>query len=157
MKGDKKVIALLQEALSAEFAASRQYLIHSHILRDWGVDKLADYEAKEAADEGGHASKLIARMLFLESVPDVTKMDKIFVGKSVKEILQNDLKLELEAVALYRKATKICEEVGDFVSAELFEELLEDEEGHVDHIETMLSQMDLIGIENFARLQMSAA
>ncbi len=157
MKGDKKVIALLNQALKAEMTAAQQYMAHSHILRDMGIEKLADFEAGESRDERGHADQFIARILFLEGTPNFMDFDKIYVGKNIKEILQNDLKLELMAVDMYRKAARQCEEAGDYVSSEIFEDILQDEEGHVDHIETMLAQIDLIGVENFAQLHMKPA
>lgn len=157
MKGDKKVIALLNQALKGEFTAIQQYLLHAHMLRDWGVDKLADFEANESKDERGHVDKLMARILFLEGKPDVTSLDEITPGGNVEELLKADLKLELEAVALYRKAARYCEDIGDYVTSEIFEDILQEEEGHVDHLETMLSQIKLIGLQNFIRLHMSAA
>ncbi|TAH32734.1 MAG: bacterioferritin [Alphaproteobacteria bacterium] len=157
MKGDKKVLALLNQALKSEITAIQQYLMHSHLLRNWGVAKLADFEAAEIVDERGHVDKLMARILFLEGTPNVGEFDKLLIGKNVKEILENDLKLELQAVHMYRKSAQYCEDIGDYVSSELFEELLHEEEGHVDHIETMLMQIKLIGLENFTRMHMKTA
>lgn len=157
MKGDKKVLTLLNQALKSELTAIQQYLIHSHLLRNWGVDKLAAFEANEINDERGHADRLISRILFLEGKPNVFAMNEFIPGKTVLEVLQKDLDAELEAVNMYRQAARYCEEIGDYVTSELFEDLLHAEEGHVDHIETMLSQIQLIGLENFIRLHMSAA
>lgn len=157
MKGDPKVLKLLQQAITAELTATHQYLLHGHLLNDWGIDKLGAYELREADDERGHTNKFIERMMFLEGIPDLTKMDKITVGKDVVSMLKSDLKLELEAVKMYREAASICEHLKDYGTSELFEDVLMAEEGHVDHLEKMLRQIDLVGVERFIEKHMSPA
>ena len=151
MKGDKKVLELLNAAVAAELTATHQYLLHAHALRNWGVDRLADYELAEANDERGHTNKFLERIMFLDGTPDPLKIGKYKVGKTIPEMLENDLALEIEAVQMYRKAIKICEDALDYGSAELFEEVLQAEEGHVDHIEAMLWQIENMGLENFIK------
>jgi len=149
MKGDKKVMALLQAAIEAEMTATHQYLTTAHILKGWGVDKLADYEFAEANDERGHTDKFAQRLVFLDGIPDFSKIGKFKIGKTIPEMLKNDLALELEAVKMYREAVATCEDLRDYGSSELFEEVLRAEEGHVDHIESMLWQIENMGLENF--------
>ncbi|NBO20092.1 MAG: bacterioferritin, partial [Proteobacteria bacterium] len=120
-----------------------------HILKGWGVDKLADYEFAEANDERGHTDKFAQRLVFLDGIPDFSKIGKFKIGKTIPEMLKNDLALELEAVKMYREAVATCEDLRDYGSSELFEEVLRAEEGHVDHIESMLWQIENMGLENF--------
>ncbi len=153
MQGEKKVIAVLNAAIKAEFTAAQQYLLNGTMLKNWGVHKLGEFELGEMADERAHAQRLVDRILFLDGTPQVGEIGKIKVCKTVREMLEVDLALEIEAVKMYREAIHICEDLRDYGTAELFEELLEDEEGHVDHIESMLWQIDNMGIENFIKLQ----
>lgn len=157
MKGDKKVLALLQKAIEAEVTATNQYLTSAHILKGWGVDKLAAYQFAEANDERGHADKFAERIVFLDGIPDFSKIHKFKIGKTIPEMLKNDLELEMEAVKIYREAVEICEDLRDYGSAELFEEVLHAEEEHVDHIEAMLWQIEHMGLENFIKNHTSPA
>lgn len=154
MKGKAKVIALLNEALCAELTAINQYFISSKMSADWGFQKLADKAREESIEEMKHAEDIMNRILFLGGAPNMQKYMKIMVGQSVKEQFEFDLKLEAEAVALYNKAIKTSRELGDNGSADLFETLLKDEEQHVDWIETQLSAIKDVGIQNYLAQQL---
>lgn len=153
MKGDKKVIEYLNKSLRHELTAVSQYWLHYRLLEDWGFKKLAGLERKESVEEMQHADKLIARIILLEGHPNLQTLDPLMIGQDIKEVLECDLKAEYSARALYSEARKFCHEAGDFVSMKLFEDLLADEEGHIDHIETELSLIEKIGIENYGLLQ----
>lgn len=157
MKGDKQVIAHLNTALRNELTAINQYFLHSRMLNDWGVQRLGEYDYKESIDEMKHADKLIERILFLEGLPNLQDLGKLYVGQSVKEILECDLKLEMEAIQPLKDAIAYCESVGDYISRELFEDILEDEEEHIDFLETQFSLIDKIGLENYTQLQSKPA
>jgi bacterioferritin len=153
MKGDKKVIEYLNKSLRHELTAVSQYWLHHRLLEDWGFKKLAALERKESIEEMQHADKLIARIVLLEGHPNLQTLDPLMIGQTIKEVLECDLKAEYGARALYTEARKHCHEAGDFVSMNLFEDLLKDEEGHIDHIETELGLIEKIGIENYGLLQ----
>jgi bacterioferritin len=157
MRGEKKIIAILNDAIKAEFTSAQQYLLNGSMLQNWGVHKLAAFELGEMAEERAHAGRLVDRVLFLDGVPVVGEIGKVKLCKNLREMLETDLALEIEAVKTYREAIHICEDLRDYGTAELFEELLEDEEGHVDHIESMLWQIDNMGIENFIQLHSNPA
>lgn len=152
MRGDKKVIDFLNLALKKELTAINQYFLHSRILEDWGVTKLAKHEYDESIEEMHHADLFIKRVLFLGGLPNLQDLNKLYIGESVQEILECDLKGELEAQDMYKDAIKRCEEVGDYVSRDLFMQVLKDEEGHIDHIETQLELIERIGIEKYITL-----
>lgn len=156
MKGDAKVIEFLNKALANELIAINQYFLHSRMYKDWGLKELADYEYKESIDEMKHADKLIERILFLEGVPNLQDLGKLLVGEHTKEMLECDLKLELIAIPDLRDAIAYSESIRDYVSRDLFEEILEDEEEHVDWLETQLGLIDKVGIENYLQSQMSS-
>jgi bacterioferritin len=153
MKGEAKVLEFLNKSLRHELTAVNQYWLHYRLLDDWGFKKLASLERKESIEEMQHADKLIARIILLEGHPNLQTLDPLMIGQSLKEVLECDLKAEYSARDLYKEARKVCHDAGDFVSMQLFEELLADEEGHIDHIETELGLIERIGIENYGLLQ----
>lgn len=152
MKGDKKVIEYLNTALRMELTAVSQYWLHYRLQEDWGYGKMAKKSRAESIEEMHHADKIIARILFLEGHPNLQTLDPLRIGETVRETLDCDLKGELEAVKVYSEARKYCNQVGDYVSQHLFEELLADEEGHVDFLETQLALHDEIGAQNYGLL-----
>src|SRR5881296_700165 len=138
MRGNPKVIAELNAALKEELTAISQYFLHAEMCENWKYDKLGGYIKKQSIDEMKHAEALIERILFLDGTPNMTELMKLTVGQNVKEQLESDLKLEIDAVAMYNNAIKVCREEGDNASRELFERLLKDEEGHVDWLEAQV-------------------
>jgi len=152
MKGDKTVIKYLNEALKKELGAINQYFLHSRMMDDWGVTKLAKHEYNESIEEMRHADELIKRILFLEGLPNLQEVGKLFIGETVKEILECDLKIEIDGVKNYKEAVAYAESVNDFVSRDLFLTILKDEEGHVDYLETQLELMKQIGEQNYIQL-----
>jgi bacterioferritin len=157
VRGDATVLQHLNAVLKNELTAINQYFLHARMLRHWGVKKLGDYEYGESLDEMKHADKLIERILFLDGVPNLQDLDKLLIGEDVKELLECDLRLEQSAMPVLRDAIAHCENVRDFVSRDLFSEILEAEEDHVDFIETQLDLIPKIGIENYIQLQSGAA
>ena len=156
MKGDKTVIKYLNSALKGELTAINQYFLHSRMLADWGVTKLAKHEYQESIEEMQHADKLIQRILFLEGLPNLQELGKLYIGETVKEVIECDLKLEKEGAENYRAAIKASEEAGDFVSRDLFLGILKEEEGHEDHLETQLELIKQIGVEKYILLNSEA-
>jgi len=152
MKGDPKVIDYLNAALRSELTAVSQYWLHYRLQEDWGYGRSAAKSRAESVEEMHHADKLIARILFLEGHPNLQKLDPIRTGQTLRETLECDLAGEHDARNLYIEARKHCEEVGDFVSKALFEELIADEEGHIDYLETQLALFDEIGAERYGLL-----
>ena len=153
MKGDAKVIDFFNKVLKNELTAINQYFLHSRILKDWGLDKLGDYEYKESIDEMKHADMCIERILFLEGLPNLQDLGKLKVGENTKEILEADLSLELVAIPELKEAIQYCENIKDYVSRDIFQEILKSEEEHVDWLETQLGLVEKLGIENYQQLQ----
>ena len=157
MQGDPKVIEHLNLVLRNELTAINQYFLHARMLGHWGVTKLGEYEYGESIDEMKHADKLIERILFLDGLPNLQDLDKLLIGETVEEILECDLKLENKAIPDLRVAIAHAETVRDYVSRDLFQDILEDEEHHVDFLETQIEQVARMGIENYIQLQSSSA
>lgn len=153
MKGDAKVIEFLNKALGNELVAINQYFLHARIYKDWGLKNLADHEYHESIDEMKHADHLIERILFLEGLPNLQDLGKLRIGEDVKEMLECDLALEMDAIPDLKDAIKYAEEVRDYVSRDIFDAILEDEEEHVDWLETQLGLIEKMGIENFIQAQ----
>ncbi len=153
MKGDPKVVELLNKALGNELIAINQYFLHSRMYKDWGMKNLADYEYHESIDEMKHADSLIERILFLEGLPNLQDLGALRIGENTKEMLNCDLLLELDAIPDLRDGIEYCEKVRDFVSRDLFQSILESEEEHVDWLETQLGLIDKMGMENYVQAQ----
>ena len=157
MKGDPKVIELLNEALKNELTATNQYWLHYRLLDNWGVHKLAKFERGESIDEMKHADKLSERILFLDGLPNFQLLGRLHIGENVEEILKADLELELEALGQLKGAIAHCEKVQDYVSRDLFSEILENEESHVDTLEQQFEMIARMGPQNYIQLQSEAA
>ena len=154
MKGDAKVIEFLNKALFNELTAINQYFLHAKMLKNWGLKDLAEHEYHESIDEMKHADKLSDRILFLDGLPNFQALGKLKIGETPREILQCDLALELEALQLLKDAIVHCEGVGDFTSRQLFADILDSEEEHIDWIETQLSLIERIGEQNYLAQQL---
>jgi bacterioferritin len=157
MKGDPKVIDYLNKSLRHELTVVNQFWVHARLLDDWGFGKLADKELVEADEERQHAQDLMDRIIFLEGLPNLQTLDPLRIGQSVKECLECDLAAEYVARALYNEAREVCRDHGDYVTMGLFEKLLSDEEGHIDFLETQLSLIEKIGIDNYSLLHAKSA
>lgn len=157
MKGDEKVIDYLNQALTNELTAINQYWLHYRVLDNWGVDKLAEYERHESIDEMKHADWLADRILFLDGLPNFQALHKLKVGETVEEILKADLMLEQEAIPLLKEAATYCQEVKDYTSGQLFENILASEEEHVDFLETQFDMIASMGIQNYVQLNSKPA
>ncbi|WP_164157852.1 bacterioferritin [Sandarakinorhabdus rubra] len=157
MKGDAKVIDYLNAVLKGELTAVNQYWLHYRLLDNLGIRKLAEYERHESIDEMRHADKLMERIFFLEGFPAMQQLNRLRIGETVEEVLQADLELEFEAVALLKDAIQHCETVRDYGSRELFEEILVAEEEHIDFIETQQEMIRQMGIANYLQLQSKPA
>ncbi|MBL0768815.1 bacterioferritin [Sphingopyxis sp. XHP0097] len=153
MKGDEKVIDFLNEALKNELTAINQYWLHYRMLDNWGIARLAHFEREESIDEMKHADKLADRILFLGGLPNFQLLGRLRVGETVEEILKADLALEEEAIPLLKDAIAHCEGVRDYVSRDLFTDILESEEHHVDELEKQFDLIERMGIENYIQLQ----
>lgn len=148
-----EIIAHLNRALRNELTAINQYFLHAKMFEDWGLARLAAHEREESIDEMRHADDLIARVLFLEGLPNLQDLGKLYIGQTVEEILQCDLKLEMEAVPDLRESIEYAEKIGDYVSRDLFAAILSSEEEHIDWIETQLSLIDKLGVETYTQSQ----
>lgn len=157
MKGDKKVIEILNTALKNELTAINQYFLHSRMLKNWGVSRLAHHEYEESVDEMRHADRLIERILFLDGLPNVQDIGKIMLGENVKEILECDLKLENLAMPVLRDGIAHCEKVSDYVTRHLLRDILDGEEEHVDWLETQFDLIARIDMKNYIQLQSGPA
>ena len=149
MKGDAKVLEFLNRQLKNELTAINQYFLHYRMLKNWGFERLAKHEYHESIDEMKHADKLSDRILFLDGLPNFQALGKLRIGENPKELLECDLALEYEAVPLLREAIAHCEQVGDYVSRQLFADILDSEEEHIDWIETQLSLIERLGEQNY--------
>ncbi len=153
MKGDKKVIELLNKSLGNELIAINQYFLHAKMYKDWGMSNLAEHEYHESIDEMKHADMLVDRILFLEGLPNMQDLGALRIGEDTKEMLECDLALEHDAVPDLREAIVHCEKVEDFVSRDLFRKILDSEEEHIDWLETQLGLIEKIGIQNYVQAQ----
>ncbi|HEY0569023.1 MAG TPA: bacterioferritin [Xanthobacteraceae bacterium] len=150
MQGDPKVIEYLNKGLRSELTALTQYWLHYRMLDNWGYRGLAEKWRKESIEEMQHADKFTARILFLEGFPNMQVLDPLHIGQNIKEVLESDLQAELGARALYQEAATYCAQARDYVTRDLFEELLRDEESHIDFLETQLDLVSKLGLELYA-------
>ena len=157
MKGDKQVIKYLNECLKNELTAINQYFLHSRMLEDWGVTKLARHEYKESIEEMNHADELIKRILMIGGLPNLQDLGKLHIGENVREVLECDLKLEEKAIPDLRNGIEHCEKVHDYVSRDLLVTILKDEEDHGDHIQTQIDLLEKIGEERYIQLNSDPA
>lgn len=157
MKGETRIIERLNEALFLELGAVNQYWLHYRLLEDWGFAKLAKRERAESIEEMHHADKLVARIIFLEGHPNLQTLSPLRIGQNVKEALEADLAGEYDARTSYKASRDICHDAGDYVTMHLFEELLKDEEGHIDFLETQLALLASIGEQRYGQLNAASA
>jgi bacterioferritin len=157
MKGEAQVIERLNEALFLELGAVNQYWVHYRLLEDWGYTKLSEKERAESIEEMHHADKLIERIIFLEGHPNLQRVAPLRIGQTIKEVLECDLAGEYDARSAYKASRELCESVGDYVSKNLFEELLSDEEGHINFLESQLQLLNIIGPERYGLLNSKSA
>jgi bacterioferritin len=151
MKGERKVIDYLNDALRHELTAVNQYWLHYRLLDNWGYKALARQWRTESIDEMRHADRLIERIIFLDGFPNMQTLDSLHIGQTVKEVIERDLQAEMTARALYEQAATHCHAVGDYVTRVLFEDFLRDEEGHIDFLETQLDLIGRLGLELYAQ------
>lgn len=157
MKGSEKVIERLNEALYLELGAVNQYWLHYRLLDDWGLTKLAKKEREESIEEMHHADSIVERIIFLGGHPNMQKIGSLRIGQNVREVLESDLAGEYEARESYALSKDVCEAERDYVTRMMFENLLKDEEGHIDFLETQIELLDRIGVENYQLLQAGSA
>ena len=156
MKGDPKIIAHLNKALYNELTAINQYFLHAKMLKNWGLNELAEHEHHESIDEMKHADRLIERILFLDGLPNLQNLGKLLIGENPKELLECDLKLEQQAVPDLRAAIADCETAGDYVSRDLFASILASEEEHIDWIETQLALIERLGLNPYLQTKLGS-
>ena len=153
MKGDKKIIDILNDVLTAELTAINQYFVHGEMCENWGFERLQHVIRKHSVGEMKHAEEVIERILFLDGIPNMQRLGKINIGENVPEMLRLDLGLEMDAVARLNKQIETCNELDDNNTRHLLEEILEDEEEHVDWIESQLSLIEQVGAQNYLAAQ----
>lgn len=153
MKGNTNIIDALNSVLTKELTAINQYFLHARMLQDWGLEKIGQLEYKASIDEMKHADDLIKRILFLEGLPNVQKLEKVRIGQNVKEIFESDLKVETEAVDNLKNCIELAEKERDYVSRQLFGDILESEEEHIDWLETQLGLLERVGEQNYQQTQ----
>jgi bacterioferritin len=154
MRGDPKLLDYLNQALRNELTSINQYFLHARMLHNWGLVRLGHHEYEESIDEMKHADRLIKRILFLEGLPNLQDLGKLYIGENVSEVLQCDLRREREAHPLYKEAIAYAESVQDYVTRELLVEIQESEEEHIDFIETQLGLLERVGLQNYQQSQM---
>ena len=157
MKASPEVVAILNKVLYNELTAINQYFLHSRMFSNWGVTKLAAYEYRESLDEMRHADRLVQRILFLEGLPNLQNLGKLLIGEDVREMLECDLKLELDAMSTLKDGIALCEAKGDYASRRLLEEILGGEEEHIDWLEQQTELLKRLGLENYVQLQSGSA
>ncbi len=157
MQGNPDIIERLNKILKNELTAINQYFLHSKMCKDWGMERIAHKEYEESIDEMKHADRLMERILFLEGLPNLQHLGKLYIGQDIEEVLRCDLRMEMEAIPELREAIAFCETAQDYVSRELLEDILESEEEHVDWLETQLGLLDRMGKENFIQAQIVEA
>ncbi len=153
MKGDPTIIKHLNKILANELIAINQYFLHARMYKDWGLKNLADKEYHESIDEMKHADHLVERILFLEGIPNMQDLGKLMIGEDVPEMLSADLKLEMAAIPDLKEAIAYADDIRDYVSRDLFNDILQDEEDHVDWLETQLNLIEMSGLSNYLQAQ----
>jgi bacterioferritin len=157
MQGSADVIKALNRVLYNELIAINQYVLHARMYRNWGISKLADHEYKESIDEMKHSEELIDRILFLDGLPNLQDLGKLYIGEDVREMLECDLRLEHDALPALREGIALCESSGDYVSRQLLESILQSEEEHIDWLEAQFDLIERMGLENYVQLQSGTA
>ena len=157
MQGDPRVIELLNEALKNELTAINQYWLHYRMLDNWGIKRLAAYEREESIDEMKHADRISERILFFDALPNFQALGRLRIGQTVEEVLKGDLEAELEGASVYRELIAHAETVRDYVTRDLAREILADEEGHIDFLETQFGMISSMGLQNYIQLQSEPA
>jgi bacterioferritin len=151
VKGDAKVVDYLNRALRHELTAVNQYWLHYRLLENWGYNDLAKHWRKESIEEMEHADKLIERIIFLDGFPNMQVLDPLHIGQNIKEVMDCDLKAEISARTLYEEAATHCHSARDYVTRDLFEKLMHDEEEHIDFLETQIALIAQIGVELYGQ------